>query len=122
MDYSSSSMSCGVAEGCLLTPVMAGITDAARMRDTFDRYQPDVVFHAAAHKHVPMMEANCGEAVKNNVFGTRVVVDEAVRANVDAFVMISTDKAVRPSSVMVLASGWPKCMFKRSPRVPKPDW
>ena len=112
----------GVAEGCLLTPVMAGITDAARMRDTFDRYQPDVVFHAAAHKHVPMMEANCGEAVKNNVFGTRVVVDEAVRANVDAFVMISTDKAVRPSSVMVLASGWPKCMFKRSPRVPKPDW
>lgn len=79
---------------------VANITDRSRVRDNFAMYQPSVVFHAAAHKHVPMMEANPGEAVKNNVFGSRVVADEAVRAGAEAFVMISTDKAVNPTSVM----------------------
>src|SRR5512135_3463967 len=83
-----------------VVPCVAGITDAARLRTVFARYRPDVIFHAAAHKHVPMMEANPGEAVKNNVFGTRTLVDEAIRCGVEAFVMISTDKAVNPTSVM----------------------
>jgi FlaA1/EpsC-like NDP-sugar epimerase len=83
-----------------LIPKIASITDAARVRATFEQYRPELVFHAAAHKHVPMMEANPGEAVKNNVLGTRIVADEAVRSGADSFVMISTDKAVNPTSVM----------------------
>jgi FlaA1/EpsC-like NDP-sugar epimerase len=83
-----------------LLPCVASITDPLRLRRIFAQHRPDVVFHAAAHKHVPMMEANPGEAVKNNVFGTRTLVDEAVRAGVEALVMISTDKAVNPTSVM----------------------
>ncbi len=81
-------------------PLIASITDASRLRSAFREFRPDVILHAAAHKHVPMMEANPGEAIKNNVFGTRTLVDEAVRSRVEAFVMISTDKAVRPTSVM----------------------
>ena len=87
-------------EATEFVPHTASITDAARIRALFSGYRPDVVFHAAAHKHVPMMESNPGEAVKNNIFGTRTVVDEAIRAGVEAFVMISTDKAVNPTSVM----------------------
>lgn len=82
----------------LLCP--AGVTDAARIRAAFRKHRPAVVFHAAAHKHVPMMEDHPGEAVKNNVFGTRTVLDEALDAGVEAFVMISTDKAVQATSVM----------------------
>jgi len=88
------------AGGVELVPVIANITDPQRIRAVFEQHRPAVVFHAAAHKHVPMMESNPGEAVKNNVFGTRVLVDEAVRAGAEAFVMISTDKAVHATSVM----------------------
>ncbi|WZP00199.1 nucleoside-diphosphate sugar epimerase/dehydratase [Isosphaeraceae bacterium EP7] len=83
-----------------VVPCIASITDAERIRALFAEHRPHVVLHAAAHKHVPMMESNPGEAVKNNVFGTRTVVDESLRARVDAFVMISTDKAVNPTSIM----------------------
>ena len=89
-----------LASDAQVIPLIASIRDASRLRSAFEEFKPNVIFHAAAHKHVPLMEANPGEAIKNNVFGTRTLVDEAVRSCVEAFVMISTDKAVRPTSVM----------------------
>ena len=81
-------------------PCIADVTDVDRMRSIFDTYHPDIVFHAAAHKHVPMMESNPCEAVKNNIFGTQIVADLAHQDRSSKFVMISTDKAVNPTSVM----------------------
>lgn len=83
-----------------IAPVIADVRDRKRMMSVFDDYRPYAVFHAAAHKHVPLMEENVVEAVTNNVQGTRNVVDAAVAAGVEHFVLISTDKAVRPTSVM----------------------
>lgn len=80
--------------------LIGDVTDAARLERIFTTHRPQVVLHAAAHKHVPLMERNPCEAVKNNVTGTRLVLDASVRAQVDRFVLISTDKAVRPLSVM----------------------
>ncbi|HUW17922.1 MAG TPA: nucleoside-diphosphate sugar epimerase/dehydratase [Sedimentisphaerales bacterium] len=80
--------------------VICNITDKGRVEEVFQRYKPDVVIHAAAHKHVPMMELNPGEAVKNNVVGTQTVADAADKYGTANFVMISTDKAVNPTSVM----------------------
>jgi FlaA1/EpsC-like NDP-sugar epimerase len=81
-------------------PTIADICDTRRMEMVFRRERPAVVFHAAAHKHVPMMEWNPGEAVKNNVFGTKKIADLAHEHNVLRFVMVSTDKAVNPTSIM----------------------
>jgi FlaA1/EpsC-like NDP-sugar epimerase len=86
--------------GAELAPVIADICDLRRIAQVFDEHQPHVVFHCAAHKHVPMMEGNPGEAIKNNVFGSRIVADAARSAGAAAFVMVSTDKAVNPTSVM----------------------
>jgi FlaA1/EpsC-like NDP-sugar epimerase len=86
--------------GADLRPTVADICDKRRIEQVLETEQPHVIFHAAAHKHVPMMERNPGEAIKNNVFGTKVVADAALNAGVGAFVMISTDKAVNPTSVM----------------------
>ena len=80
--------------------VIADVRDPDRLEKIFAEYQPQVVFHAAAHKHVPLMEANIEEAVTNNVLGTRNVVETAVRHRVERLVLISTDKAVRPVTVM----------------------
>lgn len=80
--------------------VIADVCDENRMRHVFERYQPQVVFHAAAHKHVPMMEHNAAEALKNNVLGTKTVGKLAGYYSAEGFVLISTDKAVNPSSVM----------------------
>jgi FlaA1/EpsC-like NDP-sugar epimerase len=82
-----------------LIPVIADVRDADRLQTVFDAHRPQVVFHAAAHKHVPLMESNPSEAVTNNVIGTRNVVDAADRSGVERFVLISTDKAVAPSNV-----------------------
>jgi len=83
-----------------LVPLVADVGDELRMRSIFTTHRPQVVIHAAAHKHVPMMECNASEAVKNNVFGTRLLGELSGEFDVDAFVLISTDKAVRPTSVM----------------------
>jgi len=83
-----------------INPIIADICDRERMENVFARYRPDVVFHAAAHKHVPLMERNASEALKNNVLGTQVVADLAGRYSSNAFVLISTDKAVFPTSIM----------------------
>jgi FlaA1/EpsC-like NDP-sugar epimerase len=83
-----------------IVPIVADVGDAARVSAVLARYRPSVVFHAAAHKHVPMMEDNPGEAVKNNVLGTKTLADCCHQHAVGTFVMISTDKAVNPTSVM----------------------
>ena len=76
------------------------ITDRDELKSVFLKHRPDIVLHAAAHKHVPLMETNCCEAVKNNVFGTRNILDAAEETGVQKFIMISTDKAVNPTNVM----------------------
>ncbi len=86
--------------GVCVIPYIADIVDRARLAGILRREKPSVVFHAAAHKHVPMMEVNPGEAVKNNIGGTMCVADVAAEAGVERVVMISTDKAVNPTSVM----------------------
>jgi FlaA1/EpsC-like NDP-sugar epimerase len=88
------------ASGVEILPCVADVVDRERVRQLIDKHRPALIFHAAAHKHVPIMEANPGEAIKNNVFGTRTLADLASEHGVEAFVMISTDKAVNPSSVM----------------------
>ena len=80
--------------------VITNVKDPVRMREVFENYHPEVVFHAAAYKHVPFMEENAYEAVYVNVFGTKLVADLSVEFGVEKFVMISTDKAVNPTNVM----------------------
>lgn len=80
--------------------IIASVRDKVRLDQVFDEHRPDVVFHAAAHKHVPLMESNVGDAVKNNILGTYNVVQCADKYKVDKFVLISTDKAVNPTNVM----------------------
>src|SRR5687768_10734632 len=86
--------------GADIRPCLADVCDARRLGQIFAAEQPQVVFHCAAHKHVPMMELNACEAIRNNVFGTKTVADAARDADAQAFVLVSTDKAVNPSSVM----------------------
>lgn len=83
-----------------LHPVIADVRDAQRLNAVFSEYRPQTVFHAAAHKHVPLMEINVPEAVTNNILGTQNVVAASLEHNVERLVFISTDKAVRPTSVM----------------------
>jgi len=83
-----------------VVPRLADVADVPRMRAIFQRLRPTVVFHAAAHKHVPMLEWNPSEGIANNVFGTKALADLSDQYRVERFVMISTDKAVNPTSVM----------------------
>ncbi len=80
--------------------VLGDVTDKAAVERCFQRYRPDVVFHAAAYKHVPLLEKQIQQAVANNILGTRIVAEAAIAAEVDRFVLISTDKAVNPENVM----------------------
>jgi FlaA1/EpsC-like NDP-sugar epimerase len=101
--------------GLNVVPVVADVTDERRIDRVFEQHRPEYVFHAAAYKHVPLMEANSVEAVRTNVFGTLTVAQAAARHRARRFVLISTDKAVHPSSVMgatkrvaeQIVLGWP---------------
>jgi len=83
-----------------ITIVIGDITDEQRIDEVFKKYKPNIVYHAAAYKHVPMMENNPVEAVRNNVLGTRLIANTAIKYGVQRFVMVSTDKAVNPTNVM----------------------
>jgi FlaA1/EpsC-like NDP-sugar epimerase len=83
-----------------IVPVVGDVVEAAALERVFEEYRPDRIFHAAAYKHVPMMECNPREAVRNNVIGTWRVAEAAGRHGVEKFVLVSTDKAVRPVSIM----------------------
>ena len=83
-----------------IVPVVGDVRDQARVTEVFEEFKPEIVFHAAAYKHVPLMESNAKEAVKVNVFGTYTLVRACLAQGVERFIMISTDKAVRPTSVM----------------------
>ncbi|MDA2910950.1 polysaccharide biosynthesis protein [Nitrospiraceae bacterium AH_259_D15_M11_P09] len=85
---------------CPVHPVIGDVTDASRINAVMAEYRPVIVFHAAAHKHVPLMEVSPCEAIKNNVLGTRTVAEAATRLAVERFILVSTDKAVNPTSVM----------------------
>jgi FlaA1/EpsC-like NDP-sugar epimerase len=108
--------------GLDVIPVIGDITDAKRVDAVFAQYRPNYVFHAAAYKHVPMMESNVGEAVTNNVLGTLRVAEAAARNGARKFILISTDKAVNPSSVMGttkrlaerIVLGWPALRGSRT--------
>jgi len=90
----------GLTPGGTVYSVIADVTDEQRVDEVLAEYRPQLILHAAAHKHVPLMELNPCEAIKNNVKGTRIVGEAAVRHRVEQFVLISSDKAVNPSSVM----------------------
>ncbi|TDM03584.1 polysaccharide biosynthesis protein [Macrococcus hajekii] len=89
-----------ISNGVKYVPVIADVQDRKRMFEIMKNYSPDIVYHAAAHKHVPLMEANPSESIKNNIFGTKNTAEAAINANVKRFVMISTDKAVNPPNIM----------------------
>jgi FlaA1/EpsC-like NDP-sugar epimerase len=102
-----------------IEPCIADVCDATRMEQVFTAMKPELVFHAAAHKHVPMMEWNPCESVKNNIGGTRVVADLSDKHGVQRFVLVSTDKAVNPTSVMGatkrIAEIYVQALSRRSP-------
>jgi UDP-N-acetyl-D-glucosamine 4,6-dehydratase len=83
-----------------IVPIMQSVRDYELLEETFKRYRPQIVLHAAAYKHVPLCEANVKEAILNNIFGTKNVIDLSIKYGVDRFVLVSTDKAVRPTNVM----------------------
>tara|TARA_R110002073_G_scaffold322276_2_gene498842 strand:+ start:24800 stop:26704 length:1905 start_codon:yes stop_codon:yes gene_type:complete len=101
-----------------IVSIVANIHDYNRMNEIFDMYRPHKVFHAAAYKHVPLMEDNAYEAIKANVTGTKTIADVSLKYNVDRFVMISTDKAVNPTNIMGatkrIAELYISCLSKKS--------
>ena len=98
----------------VVAPVLASVTDRVRVEEVLVEHGVNVVFHAAAHKHVPMVEANALEGIRNNVLGTSTIVDAAYEHGVEHFVLISTDKAVRPTNVMGATKRWAELIVDRA--------
>ena len=107
--------------GVLYTSVIAQVQNVVRLENVFQRYRPEVIFHTAAHKHVPLMELNPEEAVFNNVVGSRNLVDLAIHHGVTHFVNISTDKAVNPTSVMGATKRIVEMIVEAASRRASPD-
>jgi FlaA1/EpsC-like NDP-sugar epimerase len=101
-----------LTNGTVVVPVLGSVGDAALVKRTLEVEGVEVIFHTAAHKHVPLVEINALEGVRNNVIGTRVLVEAAREAGVERFVLISTDKAVRPSSVMGATKRWAELIVR----------
>lgn len=97
-----------------LVPSLGSVTDGQSLERTIGAYGVEVIFHAAAHKHVPLVEANALEGIKNNVFGTKTLVDAALSNGVQTFVLISTDKAVRPTNVMGATKRWAELIVREA--------
>jgi len=102
LDHSEYNLYKIAEELCVHKPhlVMQSVVNAAQLEKTFERYRPDIVIHSAAYKHVPLVEENIEEAILNNIIGTKNVIDMAIKCEAKKFVLISTDKAVRPTNVM----------------------
>ena len=83
-----------------IIPILASVQDKKKISILLNTWKPDTIYHAAAYKHVPIVEQNLAEGLKNNVFGTLVIAEASIKSKVSNFVFISTDKAVRPTSVM----------------------
>ncbi len=98
-----------------LVPLMGSIRDRGRMEYIFGEYKPDIVFHAAAHKHVPLMEVSPAEAIKNNIWGTYNVIRASVASGVKRFILISTDKAVNPTSIMGATKRFTEMIMRMNP-------
>lgn len=102
-----------------LIPRIGSVSDRDRSKAIFDETKPDIVYHVAANKHVPLCESNVSEAIKNNILGSRIIADMAAYANCEAFVFVSTDKAVNPTSVMGatkrIAECYTQIMSKKHP-------
>lgn len=95
-----------------VVPVLASVRDAGQVRSAIDRNGVEVLYHAAAHKHVPLVEANTFEGISNNIFGTLTVADVALSSGVENFVLISSDKAVRPTNVMGATKRWAELIIQ----------
>ncbi len=97
-----------------LVPVLGSVTDHALVQRTIRQFGIEAIFHAAAHKHVPLVEANALEGIRNNVLGTKTLVDAALGSDVHTFVLISTDKAVRPTNVMGATKRWAELIVREA--------
>jgi FlaA1/EpsC-like NDP-sugar epimerase len=105
-----------------ILPILGSVQDSMRVRDLMHTWQPDVVYHAAAYKHVPMVEHNPAEGLKNNVFGTLIAARTAIEAKVPNFVLISTDKAVRPTNIMGASKRLAEMTLQALAAETAPEW
>ena len=100
--------------------ILGDVTDKKRISDVLKVFNVDTVYHAAAYKHVPLVEENPFEAVNNNIFGTKVTAESAIAANVETFVLISTDKAVRPTNIMGATKRSAELILQSFPKIVRP--